>query len=201
MSLITLQNVDFSVGGPLLLEKVNLTIETNERICIVGRNGAGKSTLMRLFDGQIKPDDGEVRSGGVSIAGLAQEVPLALTGDVFDVVAMGLGELGADLAHYHHLIHAPEMDMDALGEVQARIDAGNGWALDQRVEQVISKLELNEEAEFSALSGGMKRRVLLAQALVAAPDVLLLDEPTNHLDIESIAWLEEFLKNYAGTVV
>ena len=107
MSLITLQNVDFSVGGPLLLEKVNLTIETNERICIVGRNGAGKSTLMRLFDGQIKPDDGEVRSGGVSIAGLAQEVPSALTGDVFDVVAMGLGELGADLAHYHHLIHAP----------------------------------------------------------------------------------------------
>ena len=201
MALITLQNVDFSVGGPLLLEKVNLTIETNERICIVGRNGAGKSTLMRLFDGQIKPDDGEVRNGGVSIAGLAQEVPSELTGDVFDVVAMGLGELGADLAHYHHLIHAPEMDMDALGEVQARIDAGNGWALDQRVEQVISKLELNEEAEFSALSGGMKRRVLLAQALVAAPDVLLLDEPTNHLDIESIAWLEEFLKNYAGTVV
>jgi ABC transport system ATP-binding/permease protein len=201
MSLITLQNVDFSVGGPLLLEKVNLTIETNERICIVGRNGAGKSTLMRLLDGQIKPDDGEVRNGGIKIAGLAQEVPQALMGNVFDVVAMGLGELGADLAHYHHLIHEPEMDMDALGEVQARIDAGNGWALDQRVEQVISKLELNEEAEFSALSGGMKRRVLLAQALVAAPDVLLLDEPTNHLDIESIAWLEEFLKNYAGTVV
>jgi ABC transport system ATP-binding/permease protein len=201
MSLITLQNVDFSVGGPLLLEKVNLTIDTNERICIVGRNGAGKSTLMRLLDGQIKPDDGEVRGGGIKIAGLAQEVPLALTGNVFDVVAMGLGELGADLAHYHHLIHDAEVDMDALGEVQARIDAGNGWALDQRVEQVISKLELNEEAEFSALSGGMKRRVLLAQALVAAPDVLLLDEPTNHLDIESIAWLEEFLKNYAGTVV
>jgi|JI8StandDraft_1071087.scaffolds.fasta_scaffold10381_2 ATP-binding cassette subfamily F protein uup len=201
MSLITLQNVDFSVGGPLLLEKVNLTIETNERICIVGRNGAGKSTLMRLLDGQIKADDGEVRNGGIKIAGLAQEVPQALTGNVFDVVAMGLGELGADLAHYHHLIHAAEVDVDELGQVQARIDAGNGWALDQRVEQVISKLELNEEAEFSALSGGMKRRVLLAQALVAAPDVLLLDEPTNHLDIESIAWLEEFLKNYSGTVV
>jgi ABC transport system ATP-binding/permease protein len=201
MSLITLQNVDFSVGGPLLLEKVNLTIETNERICIVGRNGAGKSTLMRLLDGQIKADDGEVRNGGIKIAGLAQEVPQALSGNVFDVVAMGLSELGADLAHYHHLIHAAHVDMDALGEVQHRIDAGNGWALDQRVEQVISKLELNEEAEFSALSGGMKRRVLLAQALVAAPDVLLLDEPTNHLDIESIAWLEEFLKNYAGTVV
>ncbi|MEO8001680.1 MAG: ATP-binding cassette domain-containing protein, partial [Arenimonas sp.] len=106
MSLITLQNVDFSVGGPLLLEKVNLSIETNERICIVGRNGAGKSTLMRLLDGQIKADDGEVRNGGIKIAGLAQEVPLALTGNVFDVVAMGLGELGADLAHYHHLIHA-----------------------------------------------------------------------------------------------
>ena len=202
MSLILFQNVDYSVGGPLLLEQVNLSIEPNERVCIVGRNGAGKSTLMRLMAGEIKPDDGEVRQFGSRIAGLSQEVPKALEGTVFDVVAMGLGDAGADLARYHHLLHdGDEIDMDALGAVQARIEANNGWQLEQRVEQVISKLDLPEDANFAALSGGMKRRVLLAQALAAAPDLLLLDEPTNHLDIESIAWLEEFLKNFAGSVV
>ena len=202
MSLILFQNVDDSVGGPLLLAQVNLSIEPNERVCIVGRNGAGKSTLMRLMAGEIHPDDGEVRQFGSRIAGLSQDVPKALTGTVFDVVAMGLGELGEHLARYHHLLHDGDaIDMDALGTVQAKIEAGNGWQLEQRVEQVISKLDLPEDSEFSSLSGGMKRRVLLAQALVAAPDLLLLDEPTNHLDIESIAWLEEFLKNFAGSVV
>ena len=201
MSLITLQGVDYGVGGPLLLEAVNLTIEPNERVCIVGRNGAGKSTLLRLMAGEIVPDDGVLRREG-RIAGLAQEVPQGLGGTVFDVVALGLGELGADLARYHHLLHDDaDIDMVELGNVQARIDAGNGWQIEQRVEQVISKLDLPEDADFAALSGGMKRRVLLAQALVAAPDVLLLDEPTNHLDIESIAWLEEFLKNFGGSVV
>ncbi len=201
MSLINFQNVDFSVGGPRLLEQVSFAIEPNERVCIVGRNGAGKSTLLRLMAGEAKPDDGEIRTFGSRIAGLSQEVPLALSGDVFDVVSMGLGELGAQLAEYHHLLHHDPIDMDALGAVQARIEAVHGWGLEQRVEQVISKLDLPADAEFSALSGGMKRRVLLAQALVAAPDLLLLDEPTNHLDIESIAWLEEFLKNYSGSVV
>ena len=201
MSLINFQNVDFSVGGPRLLEQVTFSIEPNERVCIVGRNGAGKSTLLRLMSGEAKPDDGEVRTYGSRIAGLSQEVPLALGGDVFDVVSMGLGELGAHLAEYHHILHHDPIDMDALGAVQAKIEAVHGWGLEQRVEQVISKLDLPEDAEFSALSGGMKRRVLLAQALVASPDLLLLDEPTNHLDIESIAWLEEFLKNYSGSVV
>ena len=202
MSLITFQNVDFSVGGPLLLQQVNFDIEPNERVCIVGRNGAGKSTLMRLMSGENHADDGEVRTFGSKIAGLSQEVPKALDGTVFDVVALGLGELGAHLARYHHILHdGDDMDMDELGRVQALIDVGNGWQLEQRVEEVISKLDLPEDTNFAALSGGMKRRVLLAQALVAAPDLLLLDEPTNHLDIESIAWLEEFLKNFAGSVV
>ena len=201
MSLITFQGVDYGVGGPLLLESVNLSIERNERVCIVGRNGAGKSTLLRLVGGEITPDDGSIKREG-RIAGLAQEVPKDLAGSVFDVVAMGLGALGADLARYHHMLHdGDDIDMDELGAVQARIEAGNGWQIEQRVEQVISKLDLPEDADFSALSGGMKRRVLLAQALVAAPDLLLLDEPTNHLDIESIAWLEEFLKNFGGSVV
>ncbi len=200
MSLIQLQRLDFSVGGPLLLEQVDLSIETNERVCIVGRNGAGKSTLMKLIAGELHPDDGEVRvQGGTRVARLTQEVPQDTAGSVFDVVAAGLGELGHLLAEYHHLIASG--DFDRLGDVQHKIEAQNGWDLDARVQQVITRLELPEDSDFSELSGGMKRRVLLGQALVRAPDLLLLDEPTNHLDIEAIAWLEEFLKNFAGSII
>jgi len=200
MPLIQLQALDYSVGGPLLLENVELTIEPNERVCVVGRNGEGKSTLLRLLGGEIVPDDGEVRvQGGVRVARLAQEVPQDTAGDVFDVVAAGLGDLGALLAQYHHLIH--HGDMEALGAVQTKIEAQHGWDLDRRVQQVLTRLDLQEDADFAALSGGMKRRVLLAQALVSAPDVLLLDEPTNHLDIEAIAWLEEFLRSVNSSIV
>jgi ATP-binding cassette subfamily F protein uup len=200
MPLIQIQSLDYSVGGPLLLEHVDLTIEPNERVCVVGRNGEGKSTLLRLLGGEIVPDDGEVRvQGGVRVARLAQEVPQDTAGDVFDVVAAGLGDLGALLAQYHHLIH--HGDMEALGAVQTKIEAQHGWDLDRRVQQVLTRLDLQEDADFAALSGGMKRRVLLAQALVSAPDVLLLDEPTNHLDIEAIAWLEEFLRSVASSIV
>jgi len=205
MPLIQLQRVDYSVGGPLLLEHVDLAIEPNERVCIVGRNGEGKSTLLRLLAGEIKADDGEVRlQGGVRIARLTQEVPQDTAGNVFDVVAAGLGELGALLAQYHHLIASHSTaasDMAALGEVQHKIEAQHGWDLDLRVQQVLTRLDLPEEVDFAALSGGMKRRVLLAQALVRAPDLLLLDEPTNHLDIAAIAWLEEFLRNYSASIV
>jgi ABC transport system ATP-binding/permease protein len=201
MPLIQLQRLDYSVGGPLLLEHVDLAIEPNERVCIVGRNGEGKSTLLRLIAGEIKPDDGEVRvQGGVRIAKLAQEVPQETSGTVFDIVAQGLGELGTLLAQYHHLLAHADLDVGALGDVQAKIEAQHGWDMDGRVSQVLTRLELPEEAEFSALSGGMKRRVLLAQALVRAPDLLLLDEPTNHLDIDAIAWLEEFLKGFGGSI-
>ena len=202
MPLITLQNVDFSVGGPLLLEKAELSIEPGERIALIGRNGAGKSTLLKLLSGDHKPDDGEVRvQQGVRVTRLEQEVPHGAAGSVFDVVADGLGELGQWLAEFHHLSHAEVFDGDALGAVQAKIDAANGWGLDQRVEETLTKLELDGEAEFGRLSGGMKRRVLLARALVSAPDLLLLDEPTNHLDIEAIDWLEAFLKSWSGSVV
>jgi ATP-binding cassette subfamily F protein uup len=200
MSLIQLQRVDFSIGGPLLLEHVDLSIEANERVCIVGRNGEGKSTLMKLIAGELQADDGEVRvQNGVVIARMAQEVPQGTAGSVFDVVAEGLGDLGRLLARYHHLI--AEGDFDALGDVQQQIEARHGWDLDRRVGDVIAQLELPGETDFAALSGGMKRRVLLAQALVRKPDVLLLDEPTNHLDIEAIGWLETFLKQFAGSIV
>ncbi|SFR90324.1 ATP-binding cassette, subfamily F, uup [Dyella sp. OK004] len=200
MSLIQLQRVDFSIGGPLLLEHVDLSIESNERVCIVGRNGEGKSTLMKLIAGELKADDGEVRvQSGVVVARMAQEVPQDTSGSVFDVVSEGLGDLGHLLARYHHLL--AEHDFDALGEVQTQIEAQHGWDLDRRVTEVLTKLELPADTDFAALSGGMKRRVLLAQALVRKPDVLLLDEPTNHLDIEAIAWLENFLKQFAGSIV
>ncbi|MBD8873488.1 ATP-binding cassette domain-containing protein [Rhodanobacter sp. DHB23] len=200
MSLIQLHHVDFSIGGPLLLEHVDLSIARNERVCIVGRNGEGKSTLMKLIAGELKPDDGEVRvQNGIVIARMAQEVPHGTAGTVFDVVADGLGDLGHLLARYHHLLH--EGDFDALGDVQHQIEAQHGWDLDRRVTEVLTRLELPADTDFAALSGGMKRRVLLAQALVRKPDVLLLDEPTNHLDIEAIGWLEGFLKSFDGSLL
>src|SRR5690348_7158057 len=200
MSLVQLQRVDFSVGGPLLLEHVSLSIEANERVCIVGRNGEGKSTLLKLISGELRADDGEVRvQNGIVIARLPQEVPHDTSGNVFDVVAEGLGDLGRLLARYHHLLD--EGDLDALGDVQHQIEAQHGWDLDRRVEEVLARLELPGGMDFFALSGGMKRRVLLAQALVRKPDILLLDEPTNHLDIEAITWLEGFLKQFAGSIV
>jgi len=202
MSLITLQNVDYGVGGPLLLANVGLSIDAGERIALIGRNGAGKSTLLKLLAGDIKPDDGEVRvEGGVRIARLEQEVPAGAEGDVWDVVAAGLGQLGAWLAEYHHLSHADHVDTDALARVQSKIEDAEGWSLDQRVTETLTRLDLDGDALFSGLSGGMKRRVLLARALVSSPDVLLLDEPTNHLDIAAIDWLEGFLKAWPGALV
>ncbi len=204
MSLVNLVQLDYSVGGPLLLDKVDLAIEPRERVCIVGRNGAGKSTLLKLIAGELRPDDGEVRvQSGVRIAKLAQEVPREVSGSVFDVVAAALGHLGTLLAEFHHLSHHLDEpgNAEAMARVQARIEAERGWDLDRRVTNVLVRLELPEDAEFSALSGGMKRRVLLARALVLDPDVLLLDEPTNHLDIEAIDWLEKLLLDFAGSVV
>ncbi|MCD9096316.1 ATP-binding cassette domain-containing protein [Luteimonas fraxinea] len=200
MPLMTLNDVDYSVGGPLLLDGVELSIERGERIALIGRNGAGKSTLMRLIDGELKPDDGEIRrEQGVRVTRLEQEVPAGADGSVYDVVAGGLGDAGAALAEYHRLLHAE--DYDALADVQARVEALDGWRIDQRVSEVLERLQLDGDAAFTKLSGGMKRRVLLARAVVSAPDILLLDEPTNHLDIAAIDWLEGFLKQWPGALV
>ncbi|MCF6355172.1 MAG: ATP-binding cassette domain-containing protein [Candidatus Polarisedimenticolaceae bacterium] len=207
MPILTLHNLQLSFGGPLLLDNVNLSIGRGERICLLGRNGAGKSTLMKLITRELKPDDGEmVVEKGACIVRLTQEVPEGTEGSVFDVIASGLGEVGKLVQEYHQIStqlcnDCSEALLEQLSRVQQKLEAADGWQVEQRVESVISRLSLDADIEFSALSGGLKRRVLLAQALVLEPDLLLLDEPTNHLDIASIEWLEEFLLSYRGSLL
>ncbi len=205
MALLGLHDVTVAFGGPLLLDGVGLQIEAGERVALVGRNGSGKSTLLRTIAGEVEPDRGEVViSPGTRVSRLAQEAPVELTGEVFDVVAQGVPQLGALVAEYHHLtsrVAAGEVELSALEAVQSRLEAAGGWQLHNRVETAMSRLSLPEESRFETLSGGLKRRVLLARALVAEPDLLLLDEPTNHLDIEAIEWLEEFLLGLDSTLL
>jgi len=199
--LASLRKLSFGIGGPLLLDGVELDIQPGERICLVGRNGAGKSTLLKLIDGTLQADEGQVViAPGVRVARLRQEVPEQADGTVFEQVAAGLGDAGRLLADYHRASQG-EFDAERLAELQTRIEAAGAWDLDHRVEQVIVQLELDGEQPFSSLSGGMKRRVALGQALIQRPDLLLLDEPTNHLDIESIEWLEHFLLGFNGALV
>ena len=204
MTILSLRGVAVSFGGPALLQGVSLQVESGERLCLVGRNGAGKSTLMKVINGEIIPDGGEVvKSQGMRVARLTQEVPLGLEGSVYDVVAAGLGGIGELLARYHHVSQHLEGDssLKELERLQTQIEAQHGWQVNQQVERVLSRMQLDGELDFTRLSGGMKRRVLLARALVIEPDLLLLDEPTNHLDIAAIMWLEEFLKSYPATLL
>jgi len=206
MALLTLRNVTLAFGGPPLLDGINLQIEPGERLCLVGRNGTGKSTLMKLLSGELQADSGEVvRDQGLKVARLTQEVPHDISGLVYDVVAEGLGEQGALLAEYHHvsqqLAGGDETLLGRLERIQHQLEAIDGWQLNQKVEAVVSRLGLPADSDFSALSGGLKRRVLLARELVREPNLLLLDEPTNHLDIAAIDWLEGFLLGWNGTLL
>ena len=206
MALLRLQNVQLSFGGPALLDNLNLSIEPSERICLIGRNGAGKSSLLKIINGKIKPDSGEItKQHGVVITQLEQEVPHDVTGSVYNVVAGGLAETGKLLQEFNALSAQTdgqdEAWMNKLEAVQQKLEACDGWKFSQNIDSIISRLTLDEYADFSQLSGGVKRRVLLARALVQDPDILLLDEPTNHLDISVIQWLEEFLLNYKATLI
>jgi len=199
--------VKLAFGGPELLAGVDLQIERGERVCLVGRNGEGKSTLMKIMGGELEPDEGVVsREQGLSTAYLAQEVPQTLTGTVFDVVSGGLGNMVDLLSEYHavsnRIASGNDYDMVAdLERVQHLIESSGGWHIQQRVDTVLTRLELDPDITADELSGGFKRRVLLARALVSEPDLLLLDEPTNHLDIGSIGWLEEFLLEFKGAIL
>ena len=197
MAYITLRDVQLAFGGPALLDGANFNLERGERVCLIGRNGEGKSTLLKLIEGSLLPDAGEVSiQNGITIAMLAQDVPMD-SGKVADIVADGAGEAAAVLKAYHEASDACVLgDMDAcdrMGNLQHKLDQLDGWALENKVNAILSKMGLDPNADLADLSGGRKRRVLLARALLTQPDVLLLDEPTNHLDVESIEWLEKFL--------
>ena len=197
MAYITLRDVHLAFGGPALLDGANFNLERGERVCLIGRNGEGKSTLLKLIEGSLLPDTGEVSiQNGLTVSMLAQDVPMD-SGKVADIVADGAGEAATVLKDYHEASDACVLgDMEAcdrMGMLQHKLDQLDGWALENKVNTILGKMGLDPNADLADLSGGRKRRVLLARALLTQPDVLLLDEPTNHLDVESIEWLEKFL--------
>ena len=209
MPLLTLDAVCHAYGHVPLLDHADLVIEPGHRLGLIGRNGTGKSTLMRVLSGELTPDDGKVwRSPGLKVALVLQEPELREADTVFEAVADGLGAVSVAIVDYHHVVASlsdPATDAEAalvrLSELQAVLEEGDGWRANSRVEATLSKLSLDAERIIATLSGGLRKRVALARAMVAEPDLLLLDEPTNHLDIDSIQWLEEALDSFPGALL
>ncbi|MCX8737923.1 ABC transporter ATP-binding protein [Gilliamella sp. B2824] len=207
MSLINLTNAYLSFSDAPLLDHIDLSIEANERVCLVGRNGAGKSTLLKVLNKEVPLDEGQIiYENNVIVSRLQQDPPRDIQGNVFDFVAEGLKDQAQLLRDYYDLSHQieqnpTESNLTKLAKIQEQLDHQNGWQLDNRIRNVISSLSLDGDALLSSLSGGWLRKAALAKALVCQPTVLLLDEPTNHLDIETIKWLEEFLKSFNGSIV
>ena len=204
MSLITIDDISLEFGDLPILRHADLTIEPNERVCLIGRNGAGKSTLLKLITGEQQPDSGEIRyRQALRISQLHQALPDELNQSVHGFVADGLVHLGQLIDEYYTL-SAKSLDKKGLRELedlQHRIEAEGGWNLDQRVETVLSELDIPGDKQLSELSGGWQRRASLARALVSNPELLLLDEPTNHLDLAAIEWLEDRIRNFEGSVL
>jgi ABC transport system ATP-binding/permease protein len=207
MALLSLKDVSFGFGGPLLLDRLNLQIERGERICLVGRNGTGKSTLLKILNGDLDPDSGVFsKTQGLKTAFLPQEVPVDLTGTIYDVVATGLPHHAALLAEYQRLTSSleasySEVCFEQINHIQHELEVAGAWGFHHQIRMVISQMDLDPDADCSVLSAGLRRRVFMARALVADPDILFLDEPTNHLDIEAILWMEQFLQRSIKTMV
>ncbi len=207
MALLGMQEASVAFGGPPVLDRASFSIERGERVCLLGRNGAGKSTVMKLLDGTMNPDSGEVvRQTGMTVARLEQEIPADVNGSIFDVVAAGLGDIGRLLARYHIASHRVATDhsdsaLRELDRLHHALDNANAWQVNSRVETVLLHLGLDGDIPFAAASGGRKRQTLLARALIRDPDVLLLDEPTNHLDVDAVEWMENFLIDRGTTLL
>jgi len=204
MDLITLRDIDLGFGGDPLLEKLSLRMVSGERVCLLGRNGSGKTSLLKVVSGDLHSDGGEIiRQPAIKVAGLPQSVPPGIRGSTHSVVSSGLGDLGALVEEHRRLSDDAGQggNLDALEAVHQRIDAAGAWDVEQRIERTLTQLALDPDVGFEALSGGLQRRVLLAQALVSEPDLLLLDEPTNHLDVEAIEWLEGLISSWRGGVL
>jgi ATP-binding cassette subfamily F protein uup len=200
MSILSLHQVSLNLANNAILDQVDWQIQPHDKIALVGRNGAGKSTLLKLLIGEIVQDRGQIHQlNGLRVAGLTQDVPISKQETVYHFLVKGLGEVGEVLAQFY----AESMggQLDKLANLQHKIDDLDAWDWLPKIETMASRLGLDVNASMDKLSGGMKRRVLLAAALLVAPDLLLLDEPTNHLDIKAIEWLETYLKNYSGSLV
>ncbi len=206
MPIFHAKNLSLAFGDVKLLDAIDFSIDAGERIALVGRNGTGKSSLLKIIAGQIKPDDGEAaRSSTLKLAYVPQEPTFDASQTIFEAVAAGLGQVSKLLIDYHHaLVAAEHGDMEALermGDLQHELETHDGWQVEQRVESVLARLNLDPDRAIDGLSGGNLKRVALARALVAEPELLLLDEPTNHLDITSIDWLEKTLMSYDGAIL
>ena len=207
MALVSMQNVSLSFTGTKILENLNVQIEKGQRICLLGRNGVGKTTLMRTLAGELKPDSGSVQVGqGVKVAYFSQTIPQNLSKKAYQIISEGLGDKGKLANRYHDAEKALEKEYsstvsDELDKCRALLDKNDAWSCIDQIGKIISKMGIDGDWDYDSLSGGQKRRVILASALVCDPDVILLDEPTNHLDIETIAWLEDFLLRLSTTMV
>jgi ATP-binding cassette subfamily F protein uup len=207
MPIIGMRDVCWGFGTPQLLENITFQVRKGERICLVGRNGVGKSTLLKLLEGQILPDQGEVwRRQGIGVAALDQDVTAGFDGTIFEAIARNLGNTGRVLAEHSRICRTMESGEDSRlaekrDQLQHHLDIDNGWELSNSIEKVLSRTHLDPQRLFADLSAGLKRRALFAGALAGKPDLLLLDEPTNHLDIETILWMEEYIRRNVKTLL